>query len=152
MEKNFSLYLNEIKVPKPLQEKIEEMINYFKKILSKEKLENIFLCNSLSENGTYDYTSLWLFFDDAVCEAKNFLKMIDYDYMSISQTQFKYWNIKSDIDNQFESFNEKSKIMLHIDFTNGLLWELSACGENCRFLYDLFKTYILENFQKQRNK
>lgn len=151
MEEKFCKYLKDIKVPTPLQNKIEEMINYFESILT-EKLENIFLCNTLNEDGTYDYTSLWLFFEDSVCEAKNILKVIDYDYMSTSQTQFKYWNIKSDIDNQFKDFTEKSRINLHIDFVNGLLWELYSCGNNCKYLYDLFTNYILKNFQKQNNK
>ena len=141
-------YLKSIKVPAVLQEKINKIVEFHKNLYISEELKNIFLCNKLNENGSYDYTSLWLFFEDSICEAKDIIKTVDFDYMSKSKSKLKYWNLKSNTETFFESYQENSKIELSVEFDIGVSWNLNASGENCKFLYNLFKEYIFKEFVK----
>lgn len=139
----FIPYLNEIGIVSSALLKRIELIYTLCSDMCPDKIEDIFIEDYFTEEGTRDYESLWFFSNLYCLEAKKFLTMIDLDITPIKQ-QITYWSVKIQDFNLKES-SEKSRFSLHLRFLQGNTGDMKAAKRNCDYLQVIIVKYIKAN-------
>ena len=142
--KNYNDYLENIGISNDsLKNKISEIISYFNKFYSNEDLRDIFVSDYIDQDGNRNYTSLWLIYEDRICEAKNFINEVDIDSTYYTKNQVVYWNLKSKLGIK-DDFNDSDRLSLNVTFNKeALRGEFKAAKNNCTYLMYILKEYFV---------
>ena len=144
MNEEFISYIQSIGMTKPLISRVDYIFNFFQ-MVSPEEINDLFVSEYINADGNREFDSL-LFFSSYYCmEAKQFIKVDDFDFVAIGNRVI-YWNIKKD-HYDFQKASEKSRMNLSAIIDQGTVIECKASKENCDILRDIFRKYILENFK-----
>lgn len=126
----------------PLQERINEIINYMVKI-SPEEIKDVFISEYITSEGQKVYENLWGITESFVLEAKNFRAEIDIDLTKYTN-KLNYMQLKTE-SYDFENVNQNSRMTLYLHITHGFSASFKATGLNCRKLDYLIKSYFKSN-------
>ena len=123
---NYNDYLRDIGISDGvIKDRVDEIISYFGSLYDNTKLKSIFISEYITEDGNRNYTSLWLIYENIICEAKNFINETDFDSIYYKTNHIFYWNLKS-----------KEKITFIVLFFIELLWTIAYEG-HCNFLTNI---------------
>lgn len=146
MKVEFQEYLNSIGIIGNLIERIEEIYNFYLEICP-EEIEDIFINEYISEDGSREYESVWFFSDNYVMEAQNITKndADAFDCLRIKNSIIR-WEIKKQ-DYDFHEFSGKSRFNINTRFTNGIIGDMKSSQQNCNHLKEIFQKYIVPNIK-----
>lgn len=139
MKAEFREYLSEIKLAQVSIQRIKDIINDYKQFIPDKEPIQIFVCDIIKE-GKRQYTSLWLLYDNLICEAKNFLFNVDFDCAPFNSELICYWNLKNKDSDKL--IGEHNNINLTISLKSDVGIELNATGNNCYYLLKFFEKLI----------
>lgn len=140
---NYNDYLADIGITDGVvKDKVEKIIAYYNKFYDLEKLKDIFISDYISEDGNRNYTSLWLIYENRICEAKNFITEVDLDSGSYPMNNIVYWNLKSK-ELIGDEIKDSDRLLLDVIFTTGVTGNFKAAKNNCRHLLRILKTYFV---------
>jgi hypothetical protein len=139
--KTVASYLHDIQADGQVAGRIEDVVAIYGKIIGPAQLKDLFVSDSVDPDGTRQFGSLWFFFEDFICEAKNFLADNDFDFSKVTNNAIVYWRIQSK-DFDFEKSVEGSRVGIRVDFDNRVNCELAATGKNCEYFMDIFRSYF----------
>jgi hypothetical protein len=134
-------YLRDIGADEKSVSRIEEVMSFYGRMLGDINVDDVFVSDSMQENGTRKFDSLWLFYPGFACEAKNFLAENDFDLSIVSKDSVIYWRLQAK-DFDFQNAGDASKIGFRVDFNNRVNCELSATGKNCGYFMEVFRKYF----------
>ena len=145
MEPRFKSYLKSIGITATLVNKIESILSFYKDICS-YKIEDIFVSEYLTEDGSRQYENLWLFSKKSAMEAKQFVSTDNYDDTVFNKKIIRWDLSKTDYD--FKNATEKSRAFLNVMIQDGVSGVFKASKENCDQLLMIFKKHILPNMKE----
>jgi len=90
-----------------------------------------------------EFASLWLMNERQCMEVHSFGKNPKYD-LSPWYRNVKRWEVSSK-DYDFDTPTENSRLSITITFHNDISGTLQASNENCRYLMDILKNYLVPN-------
>jgi len=145
MKNDFLEYLKKLGMSSPFQERVKQILEFYMTCCGIDA-KDIFISDYIDSEGKRLYESLWLFTEDFVCEAKQFLTQDIFDAMPI-KNNFLRWEIqKTEYD--FKHTYPKSRLTVSIYFGENIAGNLKASGDNCDDLRNIFRKYILPNIYK----
>jgi hypothetical protein len=143
MKKEFDQYLTSLNLTKVQKQKVQEILNYYK-LICPEEITEIFICDFFKEDGTRDFSSLWLFSKSFVMESKDFTINNNLDIApfpdQIRHSKFEFINFN------LIKPNENSRITYSSNLILGLECEFKASGDNCSKLMSIFEMYFKPKF------
>lgn len=142
MKAEWSEYLEGIGIRALFMKRAEEVVDFYAN-LYRDHINDIFVSEYIDKDGNRQYEGMWLFSDERVCEAKNFLHEDNYD-SAIIKNQVKLWRIKK-IDYDFKSATSKSRLVVEFSLVTNISGTLKASHSNCDHLRDSFTRYLLPN-------
>lgn len=138
--KEFVKYFEELGLGTRAIEIIEKHYSFYKDFL-KVEIQDVFVSETIDQEGNRNYLSLWFINERQFMEIKNFLSHDDYDMDNI---EIKNWNLeKSNLDD-LEKANDKSRIHLKAYISDVRLVDFKSSGNNCIHLLNIFKKYIAQ--------
>lgn len=123
-------------------ERVREIIDIYENVLD-FKVNDIFVSEYLDQQGGRIYEGLWLFNENFIGEAKNFIAENDFDLISIKHSVL-YFNVQFE-DYNFKKATAKSRILADMVMTGNSSVTLKASGKNCDFLSDVAMKYFRTN-------
>ena len=142
---NYFEYLNDIGIDQnsPTGERIKSIIDYYGTLYDNNELKDIFISEVTQKDGNRTYTSLWLIYNNRICEAKNFLTEFDLDSVFYSLDDIRYWNLKfKDIININEPKNSDRAYLSISMKQSETSAEFQASQLNCKYLVNIFNKYF----------
>ena len=141
---NYNNYLRDIGIVEGvIKNRIDEIVKYYNKLHNEDELKDIFISEYIDEEGNRIYTSLWLFYDKIICEAKNFINETDFDSSSYEMNKIVYWNMKSK-DFIQDEIKDSDRLLLHVIFNeNNVSGDFKASKINCKYLLNLLEKYFV---------
>lgn len=141
MERKYKDYLASIGIYGGIVERIENIMEQYRVIFPDKEVKDIFVTDYFSEDGNRNYESLWLFYDDVVCEAKNFITLDNFDCAKYSKDHLSLWRIEKKDFNLVE-YNDNSRISLNANFGIDFEWEMKAARNNCIKLVQIIRERV----------
>jgi hypothetical protein len=147
---HFNTYLEDIKAPTPVTDRVEDYYNAYNKFLklseADDEIKDVFVTDVVKEDGRV-FENLWFFCDKFCLEAKHFLKE---NRERMDMTRLKgavvYWEIaKENFD--FAETSAESRFCLFVKFQDRINGMFKASGKNCFYLYEVFNTHIKPNIR-----
>jgi hypothetical protein len=111
--------------------------------MSPNELTDLFVTDYITADGTREFENLWFFSQAAAMEAKQFTTKDDFDYLVIKGRVY-YWTIEKQ-DYDFETTTDASRMNLQFSVQYPSVGNLKAARNNCNFLRDIMRTYIIPN-------
>ncbi len=146
MKEEFTAYLETIGISGSINEKIENILNFYT-VFIKHEINDIFVTEYITKEGNRVYESLWFFNKNCCYEAKFFMINEDLD-SDIIINSVHWFNIKkSDFDIVQNIANENSRMTLRFGLNNEREGNMKSSRENCKYLSMIFKKYIQPNYE-----
>lgn len=146
MKKEFVKYLHQIGLSRTLVERVGEIYEWCE-ALCPDDIDGIFVGDFVSQEGRREYSSLWFFSEGHAMEAKGFVGRDDFDIMTLRDGVAYVQVKKTDYDSR--PAGAASRLNVRFALENRVAYgEIKASGENCDFLMDVLKTYVLSNLTK----
>ena len=141
MNDEFIDYLESIGITGNLIERINSIYTFYTELIP-EEIEDIFITDYIKEDGSREYENLWFFSEKHIVEAKQFILIDDFDFVT---NKMIYWHLtKKEYD--FNTANEESRLTLSCKLLHSDRWTtFKAAKENCDKLKSVFKKYIMPN-------
>ncbi|WP_406660587.1 hypothetical protein V7O66_12195 [Methanolobus sp. ZRKC3] len=140
--KDFLEYFEKIGIGVILQEKIEEIYNFYQNVCS-EKIEDIFIDEYINADGERVYEDINLFSESFVMVSNNFIKLPDF-FMCSLKNNVAFWAMEK-IEYDFIEANEKSRMNLRVSFNSDANASFKGSKENCDHLKKIMMKYIVTN-------
>lgn len=146
MKDKFVDYLKNLGVSEIVRNRIETVHNEIKS-LYKIEIEDIFICDIVSSDGTKDYTSLWLFNKNAIIECKNVMIVGKEDYdLVVLDKNIAYFSLQKDNYDINAEPTAVSRLNVRVAMRNQLaICQLVSTSVNCKYLLDIAKRYLINN-------
>ena len=131
-------------IEKPIQEKLLKVIDTVCKHLPEQPCD-VFVSTSPNGSGP-NYPSVWLFTPHLLVEIRN---PLNQNRIQCDMAEFKDavdWIRLNARKYDFESLKNDSELDLEFTTRDGLTGELSASGEGCAHLMEIYKRRFLLNF------
>lgn len=145
MNSKFKEYLSELGMGNILIDKVEESFLFFETNFI-EEIEDIFVEEYITQDGSREYISVQFFSSEHVFEVQNFM-------ITNELTCFPYINcintihiIKEDYD--FNEANDNSKFEIKYSTDRGTITTLKSSKRNCDHLKNIFEKYLRPNIRK----
>ncbi len=145
MIKNKDQYFDIIGLTNLFRDRANEVIDFYQNLYPNQ-LKTVFISEYIDSDGNRNFKNLWLLTNKHICEAKNFLKEDDFDSVTIKNS-VKGWLLKKK-NYDFKIATQKSRMTLNCFLSyaeSHFSCSMKASGENCGFLRDLLKEYIIPN-------
>jgi hypothetical protein len=147
MKKEFNEYLRSIDISGALLTRVEEIHNYYSSYLGFE-INEIFVSEYITEDGSRAYENLWFFNLTHCFEAKQFVTMDDLD-VDFYRGEIHSINIVKRDFNIIENTNtDNSRLNLTFLFGANRAGNLKASKSNCLQLSKILKTFLQPNLKK----
>ena len=143
MKDEFVGYLKAIGLTDVLINRIGTVYEFYQGVCP-EELVDIFVTDLVKQDGSREYENLWLFSQGYAMEAKSFVTKDNFDMTP--QRKIVHWTIEKQ-DYDFRNATEKSRLYLVADAAENLHYLFKASKENCDYLREIFRKYILPNCQ-----
>jgi len=145
MKEEFKKYLESIGITEALSNRIETIYEFYREICPDE-ITNIFVTDYIKEDGTRENENLWFFSQKYAMEAKLFIEKDDFDISPI-RNRIYYWIVQKQ-NYDFKKAGEKSRLYLKFSLDTGVSGELKASKENCDYLRNIIREYIVANLKE----
>ena len=153
MKDQFTKYVQSLGMTKPLLERAESVLSFYEIVLT-SPIKDLFVSEYVNEEKTRVYESLYLFSDQAIMEAKQFVSDDVYDWAPLPES-IMYWEIKRK-DFDLKTATEKSRLFLTVRLHGSGLGtmraELKASAANCDQLFSIFQLTSCPELESVRLK
>jgi hypothetical protein len=140
MKKEFAEYLHNLGMAEPLLQRTEAILNFYSDLLPGE-IEDIFVSEYVKDDGTRSFETFWIFTNEHICEAKNFLDVDNFDIARlVTITHFILEKKDYDMRNSTASSRMKAMLAFH---SIGLNATLKASAENCDRLAQIIRKHAV---------
>ena len=150
MNKDFATYLEKLGVSsdKPLFAKADRLLE-LAKIVGPEEAEDIFVSEFTKEDGSREFTSLWMFTPRYVMEARDFPGNNDKIDTTYIKKAISYVEVESK-DYNLKEAGDSSRVSISVLFTHSaqggaLTGRLRASKKNCDDLVARYVKYFKPN-------
>ena len=141
MKEKLLQYFKTIGIKQPLQERINEIYEFYTAICP-EEIEDVFVSEYIKEEGTREYQTIRFFSKSYVMLANDFVQKDQYNISRYTRSEISAVRVeKKDYD--FKKATDKSRMTISI------LWygparrsTYRASKENCDYLKAIFDKYI----------
>jgi len=140
MKPEFVRYLESIGTSQTLRERAETIFQFYRQ-LCPEEIVRLFASDYIARDGTRVFGALWFLSENYVMEAKDFMTKDDFDLAPIAKP-LPYLRVQKE-DYDFQKATDKSRLHLICGINDKVGGELKASKENCDFLRDLIREYLL---------
>jgi len=147
-------YFSAINASESVQSRVDEILVAFSALLPEgQTCERLFIADAWTqEEGLRMWTGLWGFTKKYWLNAQDFMTRFDVD-VSGYENSIKYLSIQFEAMNfaDTKTFGVSSDSRLNVEVETGddLGSEISATGENCRFLADIVLSVLRKNLRSQ---
>lgn len=144
MNERFEAYLAAIGVPQVLRDRIERDVLPFYESTCPEEIEDIFVTDFIADDEGRRFENLWLFSTSYFMEAKNFVSDDNFDLASIPT--ITHWRVTK---HSYDLVTASAASRMTVDASSGgaglsgLSMTFRAAQENCDYLRDTMRKYIL---------
>jgi hypothetical protein len=143
MDKEFQAYLENLKVSSVVISRVENLITMLQEII-KPDFTGIFLSDFITQDGTMQFDTLYLFSDAEILQARNFLQIDNFELGDIKKNCSSIEIQQQDYD--FKTITEKSRLTITVKFaTSDRIYPFKASRENCVYLKRIFELYLRPN-------
>lgn len=131
-------YLDAFNASSVLRSRVKEVLNTYATLLPGEELREIFISETMGDDGQQIYESLWLFFDHIWAEAHNFMVEDNYD---MGRARDAYMEVVWWQQREFEpgEATSRSRLSVRYSLAGKSAGNLKASGTNCETLYRVLK-------------
>ena len=148
MKNQFKKYLGSLGTTEVMSERVEEILKIYKTLMPELLVREIFISESVSSENKKEYYSLFIFTDDYLFEAKNFISDTDLDitYMleSVDWLRMVFDSYDPGKPATSESrFKVRGYLVSEIDF------EFRASAKNCEKLWQICRDIFMPNWVKK---
>ncbi len=144
MKEEFSAYLESIGIAKPLQERIEQIYEFYSEFCP-EEITRLFVTDYIKDDGSREYENLWFFTPSFCMEAKQFILKNSFDMDAISK-RILNWEVQSR-DYDFHQAGENSRLSLIFHLSDRRACQFKASKENCDYLKVLLQECVIPNMR-----
>lgn len=144
MNEKFKEYLHSIDATDPIIVKVESVYNDYLKVCPDE-ITGIFVSEYVEDSGERIYENLWFFSERYCIESKNFTQGNNIDIAPLKKEVHRIFLDKKDYD--LNNANVQSRMVLHFALSFGISGTIKASKENCDYLRDIIKKYIIPNLK-----
>jgi hypothetical protein len=131
-------------------QRVNEIFSLGKK-LCPERLRVLFISNYRESNGKERFKDLWLFSDNYVIEALNFLMAETPKLeMTVFSQNMSYLTVEAQDYDLSGKAKETSRLRIRFVTFSGFECDCTAFGENCYTLNDIFNNYIKGNLVRKQ--
>jgi hypothetical protein len=138
----FNEYFSDLGVSQVVRSRVERFFKIYRSLFPGITFEDIFISNSVDENGKFVFGSLWIWAGERWFEARNFQLQDKFDAMHTSGV--RYWIISSEKYDMDEEVTDESRLSIEATFTNQLKGDFAATGINCIYLDRIIRSRLLE--------
>ena len=144
---NYNDYFSSLGLNDQEVEKAEQAVTLFEELYGPYRFETAFISSTADSDKSMSFDSLWLFADDLVGEAKNFLSDdVEVRFSaSVFAKRITLWELNKENYTVYQAANADSKLALKFTLNTGTTSELLASGENCKQLATILERYIIPN-------
>jgi hypothetical protein len=129
-----------MEVSRVVENRVTEIRQFYAQIPSLGQLEDIFISETVQQDGQRIYENLWLIFGNIWCEAHNFLLEDSLDFTNI--TEVNHLIIKKE--NYIPGgATTRSRLTLGFKMSESVTGNMKSSGENCDVLYRIIQTRII---------
>jgi hypothetical protein len=139
MKSEFVEYFEHINISRTLQNRISDLLDIAIDICPEEIIQ-LHLSNYIAEDGSNAYDSMWFFSETFCLEAKQFLTESNLD-ITPYKNLICYAKLFAE-DFNFHEADESSKLILDFKMALDITGTMKATGENCSYLYNIYKKYF----------
>jgi hypothetical protein len=144
-------YLQSLNVSQPIFQRVHNVYDFFREMLPEDvDLVELFVTQYITEEGAREYENLWFFSDEYLMEAKDFLTVDEFDTIALN-SNVRRWEIRGQ-DYNYRRATDKSRIFLHITFSDQIGADLRASQKNCDYLMAILKKYFVPNLIPEATK
>lgn len=144
MKDSFVKYLKTLGITEPLQERIETIYGFFREICPAE-ITDIFVSEYIAKDGSREYQNLRFLSEKYAMLAADFINKDVFNIGGIFKNMTAIKMEKKDYD--FKKSTEKSRMTLTIRYDYGATSTYKASKENCDYLRDIIRKYIIPNLK-----
>ncbi len=131
----------------PVRTKLEMLITIVCKSLPEsESPEIIFVSTSLGDGGVPNYPGIWIFTPKLAVEIRNPLNPNRIQHELVPFVKAVDWMRLSARKYEFEDVSEESQLQLEFTTKDGYSGELSASGQGCSDLMEIYRQRFLPHF------
>lgn len=140
MKAEFQEYLLDIGVNGVFMERTKLVYSFFDNIY-KDGIVDIFVSDYLNEDGNKVYDNMWIFTDQNIHEAKDFLTTFKYD-AAVYKNKIKYWEVSASNYSFNNITNPDSRFSLDVSLFDNITCKLKSSSNNCKYLNLIFNKYF----------
>ncbi len=139
MKPEHLLYLREIGMSRAAVSRAEYLHEIIQRAAPFE-IEDVFVNDSVSDEGIRSQQSLWFFGADRVTEFKNMMTNVAFDFVSLAQNQM--WIDVSAHEYDFDEVTDNSRLSVTTVIRDRLGFQFKAVRNNCPYLTTILRTRI----------
>ncbi len=143
MKEEFLAYLHSIQATSVVISRVEYLTGLLHEIVPIE-FTGIFLNDFITQDGTMQFDTLYLFSEDVILQARNFLQIDNFEFggyrESVTSIEFQGQ------DYDFKTPSEKSRFTILLNIGVGSrFYQFKASKENCNYLKRICDEYLRSN-------
>lgn len=143
MNEEFQLYLNNLKATSVVITRVENLIEILHEIVP-INFTGIFLNDFITQDGTMQFDTLYLFTDVEILQARNFLQTDNFELGGYKKAVSSFEIQEQDYD--FKMTSEKSRLTILLNLASGTrIYQFKASRENCKYLKRILDLYLRPN-------
>lgn len=143
MKPEVAAYLDSLALPEPIRERVASIAAGFAFLLAGSEIERLYLA-TVRDQDRIEYSSLWGFAGDYWLEARDFLRVDDFD-VSVYGQSINYIGITSEGITFPNGVSEASRLLVEVGTAKVNYSTLTAVGVACAELLDIVNGLLLPN-------
>lgn len=146
MNERITEYCGSIGMGEPLIEQVRGLYQECQALLAGETIEDMFINEYVTEDGTREYDTLHFFTESLVIEVERFVSI---PRIWITEIRVLYLFLeKKDFD--FVTAKQSSRLTVRVDWLSGsFTLNLKASGDHCQILVAILRKHILPHVREQ---
>ena len=145
MRREFGRYCRALQMGDALIRRVNQLERQVQS-LSAADMERIFINDAIQSDGGRQYQGLVFFSSDSSFEIKNFPQGDSVDIDSIRNNIVNMQVSATEFD--FKVASSKSRLTAHLNMATGNFLWLTASAENCSYLMDVIRAFLVPNFYR----
>ena len=142
MKDEFLQYFEAIGIRKPLQERINEIYEFYKRICP-EEIEDVFVSEYVKEDGIREYQTIRFFSKNYTMLASDFVNSDTFN-IAMAKKSLRVSALRVEKENyDFKKANDNSRMVITVFYFPQKTSTYKASKENCDYLKDIFEKRLL---------
>lgn len=136
-------YLDAVNAPAPIVERVIGLLGAYARLVDLRN-SDVFVSDLIDPEGNRAFPSLWIFTYDAAFEARIPAEAGNQLDGTVIRQHIVHWVARTE-DFEFGPAFPTSRAHVELWFSDGLLGELHATGDNCVRMTEILRKYVMPN-------